>query len=662
MGISINGPSGIDTSSLITQLTELEMMKVYRIEDQKKAVSKQLDAYTQLDTYLNDISKAALKVDDREDFNMFNSSSTNEDAVTISTSVGAQDGNYGVKVFQLAEREKLISKDGLITDNQAELGTTFGIGTGGTGAGGGTFKINGVEISLDSTDTLEELRVKINSAKKDDGSELGVTATILKMDDTNYRFVLTSDDTGSEGATYEDVSGSVLQDLGVIMDASGDKGLTKESVTSATDINSAFDSLAVGGKISINGTDSNGETVVTNYVKGSSDTIDDFTKFVESSFNGAVTASVDGSGFLTVEDNNSGNSLFSISGITVEGSAEDTFDPAKHVTGYKSSNVLAVGRDAYFSVDSINMKSDSNKASGFVKGVNFELKLVSYDKTSTVSIDRDFAGLSKKVEELVNAYNAVSRYVETSTKYGDSEEGENSGALVGDMTAKSIDSKVRSVFMESFNVSGSNTYSSLAQIGIKTNTDTGRYELDKEIFQEALEDNFDEIVSMFVTEGYTDNANVVFGRKDDNTQEGVYDLVEDAATGTYTMTLRGGDGTTYTASRQDEVIHFSDGPAKGMYLTAKAGSGNATVTFSKGLAGRLTSLVDSLTESETGTLATRRKSMNNRISSYSDMAEAMERRVDAYNNRLVKEFAAMEQTMSLLQSQSGAMMSQLGYY
>ncbi len=98
-----------------------------------------------------------------------------------------------------------------------------------------------------------------------------------------------------------------------------------------------------------------------------------------------------------------------------------------------------------------------------------------------------------------------------------------------------------------------------------------------------------------------------------------------------------------------------------MYLTAKTGSGSSTVTFSRGLAGRLTSLVDSLTEEETGTLATRKKSMNNRISSYSDMADAMKRRVDSYSARLVKEFSAMEQTMSLLQSQSSAMMSQLGY-
>ncbi len=658
MGISINGPSGIDTASLISQLTELEMQKVYSIQNQRKSVSKQLDAYSQFDTFLNDVSSAATKVDDREDFNMFNSSSSNADAVTISTSVGAQDGNYGVKVFQLAEREKLISKDGLITDSQTKLSDL--------GVTPGTFKINDVEITLDSEDSLEELRAKINSAKKDDGSSLGVTATVLKMADDNYRFVLTSDDTGSEGATYEDVTGESLQKLGIIKDAAGDKGLRKEKYTSSTNVRDSFGALLTDDKIAINGTDSNGDEVSVNYVKGDGDTISDFTKFVESAFNGAVSATVDAAtGKLSIEDKNVGNSLFTVSTFEIDGvggvgaPTVDTFDST--ATGYKGANVLSTGKDAYFSVDNINMVSDTNKASGFVKGVNFELKAVSHDKPVTVSIDRDFSGIATKVDALINSYNAISRYVDTSTKYGDSEEGEKSGALVGDLTAKSIDSKLRSVFAESFDITGSNTYTSLAQIGVKTNTTTGRYELDRTKFQEALEDNFDEIVSIFVTEGYTNNSSVVFGTKSDDTQEGVYDLVE-AADGTYTLSLQeGGDTAAYTASRQSDVLIFSDGPAKGMYLTAKAGSGDATVTFSKGLAGRLTELVDSMTESETGTLATRKTSMNRRISSYRDMEDAMKRRVDAYSNRLVKEFAAMEQTMSLLQSQSTAMMNQLGY-
>ncbi len=52
--------------------------------------------------------------------------------------------------------------------------------------------------------------------------------------------------------------------------------------------------------------------------------------------------------------------------------------------------------------------------------------------------------------------------------------------------------------------------------------------------------------------------------------------------------------------------------------------------------------------------------MNSRIDSYGDQETAMQRRVDAYRNRLVKQFSAMEQIMNTLNSQSAAMMSQLG--
>jgi flagellar capping protein FliD len=214
--------------------------------------------------------------------------------------------------------------------------------------------------------------------------------------------------------------------------------------------------------------------------------------------------------------------------------------------------------------------------------------------------------------------------------------------------------------MESFNITGNSRYTSLAQIGIKTNTTTGRYELDKEKLEDALKDNFDEIVSMFVKEGYTDNSSVAFGRSNDETEEGVYNLVEQTD-GTYTMTVDGGDGTTYTASRDGDIISFDSGPAKGLFLTAPSGSGDTKVTFSKGLAGRLNDVVDGLTDPDIGTLAAKTKSMNNRIKSFADQAEAMERRVNSYHDRLVKQFAAMEQSISSLRSQSSAMYSQLGF-
>ncbi len=652
MGISINGPSGIDTASLIKQLTDIEMNKVRRIQGQSSKVSKQLGAYSQLDTYVNDVASASNKIDSREDFNMFNSKSSNEGAVNITTSIGAQPGSYGVKVFQLAEREKMISKDGAITDNQAALVNDLGLTAG-------AFEINGVEITLEDTDTLEELRVKINNAKQEDGSELGVTASVLKTADNNYRFVLTSTKTGSEGATYNDVTGGALQSLG-ILNSSGEKGVTKETYTSngtaGDDLGKKFDDVANDGKITINGTDINGETVTSVFVKTADTTIDDFAKFVENSFSGGITASVDTDGKMTLVDKNGGNSLLKINDFDFNGTAQSF---TQTVTGNTGANVLSMGKDAYFSVDNINMSSSTNKASGFVTGVNFELNAVEYDKTVDLSIDRDISGLATKVEELVNSFNAVKRYVDTATRAGNSDENQAAGILKGDLTARNITSKLRGVFQEKFDLSGSSTYSSLAQIGVKTNTDNGNYELDREAFEEALEDNFDEIVSMFVTEGYTDNSNVIFGTTNDDTEEGIYDI-KDLGGGAYSLTVRGGDGTVYNASREGEIISFDDGPASGLYLTAPTDSGDATVTFSKGLAGRLNDVVDSLVESETGTLAIRKKSMNSRIDSYSDQETAMQRRVDAYRNRLVKQFSAMEQIMNTLNSQSASMMSQLG--
>jgi len=777
MGITVNGPSGIDTASLISQLTEMEMMKVQKIEAQKTTVSKKIDAYSQFETYLSDIASAAGKLDAREDFNMYTTTSSLDTAAKVSTSFGAQPGSYSLKIFQLAEREKLISKDGLITNNQTDL-SALGITPG-------KFKINDVEITLEANDSIEDLRVKINSAKKEDGTKLGVSATVLKMSDNNYRFVLTSDETGSKGAEYGDISGNILASLGII---SGTAGESKETSLSKSNMKTAFANLAEGGeiiikgvdasgasfestytkadgddestftqfvqnafgndvtasfdsagklkveantggsslirmssikvsgteqnvlrsvvgatigskgiqketyessaglfttsaipgnelpaigkKITIAGTDSNGKTVNATYVRSSTDTPEDFASFVANAFNGAVTATIDATGKLKLEDKNGGNSLFSVASFGVEASdgtvAANAF--TRTLTGQKSSNVLSAGRDAFYSVDNINLTSSINKPSGVAAGVSFELKSVSYESVTT-TISRDVSGLSKKVNDLLGAYNAVSRYVASSTKYAASDDkNSSSGVLVGDMTSKTINSKVRGIFMQNFNITENKTFTSLAQLGIKTNSTTGQYELDSAKFESALDKNYDEVISLFVNEGYTDKSSVMFGSKTKDTVEGAYDLIEES--GEYKIKLKDivdKDGNvtqtfpSYTATRSGDIINFTDGPAKGLYLTAPAGSGNSKITYSKGLAGRMTELIKSLTAADSGTLAIRKNSMNSQIKNFTKMADAMEKRVNSYTDRLTKQFSVMEQTMSALKSQSSAMMSQLGY-
>jgi len=95
-------------------------------------------------------------------------------------------------------------------------------------------------------------------------------------------------------------------------------------------------------------------------------------------------------------------------------------------------------------------------------------------------------------------------------------------------------------------------------------------------------------------------------------------------------------------------------------ITAPVGSGNGTFTFSKGIAGRMDEKIKQLTDPIDGVVARKKESLQTRTRNIDSQIEMEQRRVDAYRDRLVKQFAAMENTMRMLQSQQSAMLSQLG--
>ncbi len=86
--------------------------------------------------------------------------------------------------------------------SEANLSTVISDG----GAGAGKFKVNGVEISFDSTDTIAGVLKRINDSKA------GVSAS---YDTANDRFLLTNKATGDIGMALEDVTGNFLSATGL---------------------------------------------------------------------------------------------------------------------------------------------------------------------------------------------------------------------------------------------------------------------------------------------------------------------------------------------------------------------------------------------------------------------------------------------------------------
>lgn len=202
-------------------------------------------------------------------------------------------------------------------------------------------------------------------------------------------------------------------------------------------------------------------------------------------------------------------------------------------------------------------------------------------------------------------------------------------------------------------------------LGLKTDTKTGEYSLDSEMFDKALNTNLDEVMNLFTKFGTSDNSNIVFGRSTSETKEGKY-ILEEVDDDHLRIKLEGTSEWFISDARRGDIISFSDGLVKGLSLTAPNGSigdGNtATFTFSKGLGTVLDEEIQKLTNSSEGMITLRQESWQRNIQSTDDRILRMNERVEKYRDRLIKQFSNMEVVMNQMQTQTLSMLNSLGMY
>lgn len=644
MGISVNGPSGIDTKYIIDSLVNIEKQRVTTVEMQKASYQDKIDAYSKLQQFISDLKSKASNFSKITSFDLFTTKSSSEDLVTVKGGTGAVDGQYDIKVFQLATNEKMISKAGLIADQNASLSSQS--------VTVGDISIAGVNITVSATDTIQDLRMKINSATDSNGAKLGVTASVVKVADNDFRLVLTAKESGSTGIAYKDVSGSTLQNLGIITNAAGEKGNVAQVLQSTNDINAAFSALADGAVISYAGKDHAGGDVSGNFIKTAGKTINDFLQHINNTYHGMVDATIDGSGKLVLTDKVKGESQLSMTSLNVGGTAQTV---STTTTGVRGAGLLSVGKDAYFSVEDIAMKSTSNSATGFIAGVTLELKGTSSTKSSTVTLTRDLDGIKKKFQDIVDGYNALVRFNKESTKAADSKvKNSRNGALYGDLTIGTVLSQIRGVFRQQFDLFDGATYTNLTSVGLKTDAKTGEMSIDSEMFKEALQTKLDEVIKLFTTTGSSNNGNVALGKNTIETASGKYVLEE---VDSEHIRARLANGTEWYTSdaRSGNIVTFSSGPVKGLTITAPTGSLGGTTanfTFMKGFSTQIEDIVSKLTDGQTGTVKLRQDSLRKQIDYADERITKLNDRIEKYRLRLTKQFSDMEQAMSSLQTQS----------
>jgi len=177
-GMNVDGlVSGLDTTSLVKKLMQLERQPQARLTTRRAEADKLADLYRQLNTKLQAITSAAEALNLDADWTVATATSSDTARVTAAAVEGAAPGTLTFTVTSLASARTIVS-DGTVASATA---------TGEYGAG---FTVNGVSIDDVGDGSLDAVARAITA------SAAGVTATVVKVGTDAYRLQLTAKENG----------------------------------------------------------------------------------------------------------------------------------------------------------------------------------------------------------------------------------------------------------------------------------------------------------------------------------------------------------------------------------------------------------------------------------------------------------------------------------
>ena len=275
--------SGFDWRSMIDQLMAIEHKKVDLVENQKTEYENKRSEWQSVNTKLLSLKTAAEGLQEPEDFYVYTSNMTTDDSdvnasnlLSVSTSSTASKGSYTITVSSLASAQKLSSKS--FSSFSDALGASYA----------GDILINGVAVNIGETDSLADVRDRINNANAGT-SPSEVTASIVTYGSNDYRLILTSDTTGQNGiGLLNGGATDILNEFGLI-----DTARTAKNHIAGGDKSDAFTISTMSVKtllgLSTTQTSANGDIVINGNSIGAIDLSTDTLTTIKDKF---VTAGV----------------------------------------------------------------------------------------------------------------------------------------------------------------------------------------------------------------------------------------------------------------------------------------------------------------------------------------------------------------------------------
>lgn len=402
-------------------------------------------------------------------------------------------------------------------------------------------------------------------------------------------------------------------------------------------------------------TDNAAKTPVTINIGEGQQTLDGIKQAINDA-NAGVTASIvnDGTGsrlVLTSKETGAVNG-FKLEVSDADGTNTDAaglsmlaYDPTAAAGAGKNAESLQVAQNANFTINNLAVSKASNTVTDAVAGLTLNLKAIT---TAPVDIEvaLDDGALKTTLDGFVAAYNKIRGNLK--------DQQQKDATLSKETTPSTLERGMRNILREQVAQYGIG----LSDIGLNFDKD-GVLSLDKTKLDAAVAANPSILEKVFTNTATTTDARIKFVGANTKTLEGTYAInISTAYDGSNTIagTINGVAGTgvgnllTGATGEASEGLQFS---------VAQGAAGDmGTITFSKGLAERLSDWIGSLSD-EGGALVSRTDGLNSRKKRLDTQEDRINLRLEQVEKRYRAQFTALDTMLASMQQTSAYLSQQL---
>jgi len=476
--------SGMDWSTVISELAQAERAPETEWEQQITNLNAQSTAYTAIDGDLTTLQTDLETLQNSSIYTNTSVQSSNSAVATATSGSGTTLGNFTFDISQMATTAQLNGTSGLsqaISPSGNLNNVTVGTAGFSTPVTAGTFTVDGAQVTVATTDSLQQVFNNIAAATNN-----GVTASYNSTTDeislsssngspivlgsgadtSNFLQVAQLYNNGTDAISSTSALGHVQ--LGVTM---ADAGL-KTPIT---------DGGSGNGEFTING-------VAIDY-DASTDSVQDVLDSINNSAAG-VTASYDSvNDRFTLTNNSTGDT-----GI----SAQDVTGNFLAATGL-AGGTLQSGQNLHYTLNGgtqqlVSQSNTISPASSSIAGLSVTAL---QNGSATISVSNNPSGVSTAIQQFVTDYNTLQSAITTDQAVTTSSSGTvTPGVLTGDLTAEGIASSLRSLVTAS--VPGlTGAVSMLSDLGIQTNGQNNTLSVDTSTLNSVVAANLNSVQTLF---------------------------------------------------------------------------------------------------------------------------------------------------------------------